>query len=472
MAAAPVKQKTGASRAQLPPCYYEGYLEKRGPKEKVSRRLWTCLCGNTLYFFNNAKDTHYVEKLDLSGFVSLIDDCSRDRNLEAARMNLRMKDGEIKLTAPNLEARELWKGFLYSVVDPFRGGLAGVFWIIVLLQNPSSLQLEVTNLPIYQSGKGYKAISKALGLPRTAVRAITYKWRKHGTVENLPRRGRPTKITSRVQRQLIQEVTKDPTTTSKELQASLASVKLAVPTILTLLPGQLHMLKEVVEKERQRRRARSLSRAPSSPLSLPLVGEIPACFRPVSRTEAEVLLERHPDCGNMLLRPGRDGTSLAVTTRQDLNGSVFRHYRVTQKPQGGYIIDVENPIPCPTLHDVINALVEKTAGTLQPFLLEEPYEENITYISSNDENGERMLHCAPTGTFPRRPSLPPKGPERWTLRSHSKSPSPSQRSLSPPGSPSSPMRRLVLSPSPSPLTQTAFTEELKQKLEKRRTSQD
>ncbi|KAK3506491.1 hypothetical protein QTP70_002290, partial [Hemibagrus guttatus] len=108
---------------------------------------------------------------------------------------------------------------------PFRGGLAGVFWIIVLLQNPSSLQLEVTNLPIYQSGKGYKAISKALGLPRTTVRAIIYKSRKHGTVENLPRSGRPTKITPRAQRQFVQEVTKDPTTTSKELQASLASVK-------------------------------------------------------------------------------------------------------------------------------------------------------------------------------------------------------------------------------------------------------
>ncbi|KAK3532159.1 hypothetical protein QTP86_009023 [Hemibagrus guttatus] len=109
--------------------------------------------------------------------------------------------------------------------EPFRGGLAGVFWIIVLLQNPSSLQLEVTNLPIYQSGKGYKAISKALGLPRTTVRAFIYKWRKHGTVENLPRSGRPTKITPRAKQQLIQEVTKDPTTTSKELQASLASVK-------------------------------------------------------------------------------------------------------------------------------------------------------------------------------------------------------------------------------------------------------
>uniref|UniRef100_A0A672L527 Signal transducing adaptor family member 2a n=1 Tax=Sinocyclocheilus grahami TaxID=75366 RepID=A0A672L527_SINGR len=195
MAAAPANPRTGSPRAQLPPCYYEGYLEKRGAKEKVSGCYY------------------YVEKLDLSGFVSLIDDPSRDRNLEAARLNLRMKDGEIKLTAPNLEARELWKGFLYSVVD------------------------------------------------------------------------------------------------------------LAVPTTLTLLPGQLHMLKEVVEKEKMRRQARVSSRAPSSPLSLPLVGEIPACFRPVSRTEAEVLLERHPDCGNMLLRPGRDGSSLAVTTRQDLNGA-------------------------------------------------------------------------------------------------------------------------------------------------------
>ncbi|KAK3538185.1 hypothetical protein QTP70_032718 [Hemibagrus guttatus] len=89
-------------------------------------------------------------------------------------------------------------------------------------------QMREKVIEIYQCGKGYKAISKALGLPRTTVRAIIYKWRKHGTVENLPRSGRPTKITPRAQRQLIQEVTKDPTTTSKELQASLASVKVSV----------------------------------------------------------------------------------------------------------------------------------------------------------------------------------------------------------------------------------------------------
>ncbi|KAK3543880.1 hypothetical protein QTP70_030044 [Hemibagrus guttatus] len=121
------------------------------------------------------------------------------------------------------------------VRTPFRGGLAGVFWIIVLLQNPSSLQLEVTNLPIYQSGKGYKAISKFLGLPRTTVRAIIYKWRKHGTVENLPRSGRPTKITPRVQRQLIQEVTKDPTTTPKNCRPHLPQLR----TELKLKPGKV-----------------------------------------------------------------------------------------------------------------------------------------------------------------------------------------------------------------------------------------
>ncbi len=76
---------------------------------------------------------------------------------------------------------------------------------------------------MYQSGKCYKAISKALGLQRTTVRAIIHKWRKLVTVVNLARSGWPTKITPIVQWWLIQEVIKEPRTTSKELQASHAS---------------------------------------------------------------------------------------------------------------------------------------------------------------------------------------------------------------------------------------------------------
>ena len=89
-------------------------------------------------------------------------------------------------------------------------------------------QMRNKIVDMYQSGKGYKAISKALGLQRTMVRAIIHKWRKLGTVVNLPRSGRPTKITPRAQQRLIQEVIKEPRTTSKELQASFASIKISV----------------------------------------------------------------------------------------------------------------------------------------------------------------------------------------------------------------------------------------------------
>lgn len=33
----------------------------------------------------------------------------------------------------------------FTLLKPFRGGIAGVFWVTVLLQNLSALQLEVTN---------------------------------------------------------------------------------------------------------------------------------------------------------------------------------------------------------------------------------------------------------------------------------------------------------------------------------------
>uniref|UniRef100_A0A4W5MRM5 Signal transducing adaptor family member 2b n=1 Tax=Hucho hucho TaxID=62062 RepID=A0A4W5MRM5_9TELE len=283
-------------------CYYEGYLEKRLFNDTASRRLWTCLCGNTLFFFNNTKDNDYVEKLDLSDVISLTDDCSRDRNLEAARLLLLTKDGEIKITAPSLEARELWKGFIYCVVE------------------------------------------------------------------------------------------------------------LSVPSSLNLLPGQIHMMRETVETERERRNNLSLTLAAASSSNLRLVEDMPACYQPVSRTEAEIMLERHSDRGNLLLRPSRDGVSLAVTTRQDLNGSVFRHYRVARKHDGGYTFDVETPIPCATLHGVINCLVEKTNGALTPFIMEGPYEESITFVQANEESGEKSLQCAPSTLMPPVPvpALPPK----------------------------------------------------------------
>ncbi|KAJ8374449.1 hypothetical protein SKAU_G00050290 [Synaphobranchus kaupii] len=303
MAAPTIQKRYRRPRAQLPTCYYEGYLEKRSPKEKTSRRLWTCLCGDILFFFNNNKDNEYAEKLQLSGFISLTDDTSRGTNLEAARFSLRMKDGEIKFTAPSLEARELWKGFIYSVVQ------------------------------------------------------------------------------------------------------------LAVPSSLNLLPGQLHMLREVIEREREKHRPPLLPTPPNPSLYLPLLADMPSCFYSVSRTEAEMLLERHQagGNGNFLLRPGRDGTSMAITTYQDHNGPVCRHYRVARTPDGGFSIAVETPIPCATLENVISYMVEMSSGTLRPLILEEMYDKSITFVQANDENGEKSLQCANPS-----PPIPPPKPGRLT----------------------------------------------------------
>nr|XP_046248010.1 signal-transducing adaptor protein 1-like [Scatophagus argus] len=282
---------------QLPPCYYEGFLEKRSFKDKTSRRLWTCLCGNTLFFFSDKKDSDYIEKLDLSELISVTDDGSQDWNLDAVRLNLQMKDETIKFTVPSSEARELWKGFIHSVT------------------------------------------------------------------------------------------------------------KLSVPS-LNLLPGQIHMLKEAVEREKERIKTVPPPVVTSQSNYVTLQADMPACFHSVSRLEAELLLEREFKRGNLLLRPGSDGNSFAVTTRQDLDGPLISHYRITRNPEGGFIIDVEDPVLCATLHDVIKYLVENTGGVLIPLIMEEAYEKNISFIRADKENGEKSIQQALPNPVP--PSVPPK----------------------------------------------------------------
>ncbi|KTF86887.1 hypothetical protein cypCar_00020637 [Cyprinus carpio] len=249
-------------RSQLPTCYYEGFLEKKSIKDKMGRTLWTSLCGNALFFYNNTKDS----------------------------------------VAPSLEARELWKGFMLSVS------------------------------------------------------------------------------------------------------------KLSVPSSLNLLPGQIHMMKEIIEKEKIRQRLLSSPPPPSASANyVTLQSDMPSCYHNVNRVEAEYLLERNTVRGNLLLRPGHDGTSFALTTRQDINGRpVFRHYRVSRRHEGGFAIALETPITCETLHDVINCLLEKTNGVLVPLLMEEHYEKNITFIETDKENGERNVLC-PKVPSP-APPMPPQKP--------------------------------------------------------------
>ncbi len=86
-------------------------------------------------------------------------------------------------------------------------------------------QMRNKIVDMYQSGKGYKAFLRLWDSSEPQSEPLSTNGE---TVMNLPRSGRPTKITPRAQWRLIQEVIKEPRTTSKELQASLASIKVSV----------------------------------------------------------------------------------------------------------------------------------------------------------------------------------------------------------------------------------------------------
>nr|XP_057929277.1 signal-transducing adaptor protein 1-like [Doryrhamphus excisus] len=289
-----MNKRQGRAMSQMPNCYYEGYLEKRSFKDKKGRKLWTRLCGNTLFFFNDKRDTEYIEKLDLSGLISITDDNTVDCNLDVARLNLLIKDNDIGFSAPNAEVRELWKGFIQSVAE------------------------------------------------------------------------------------------------------------LSVSSALNLLPGQMLMLEEVVKKEKER--LETIQQRSPSPCLKPKE-DMPECFHPVSRTEAELLLEREADRGNMLLRPSRDGNAFAISTREELNGPIYKHYRVS-KHENCCTIDLDNPVSCTSLSDVIEYFMDTTEGALIALSREETYEQNISYIGFDNENGERTVRDASTDVTP--PSLPAK----------------------------------------------------------------
>ena len=75
-------------------------------------------------------------------------------------------------------------------------------------------------------------MSKALNIPWNSVKSIIKKWKEYGTCVNLPRVGRPHKLSDRARRRLVREATKTRMTTLKEFQASAAEMGECI-----LLPG-------------------------------------------------------------------------------------------------------------------------------------------------------------------------------------------------------------------------------------------
>lgn len=82
----------------------------------------------------------------------------------------------------------------------------------------------------HQSGESYKTISKRFLLYPSNVRQIIYKWRALSITATLPRSGRPSKLSPRSTRKILNQVKANPHITSRELQTSLAASGINVHT--------------------------------------------------------------------------------------------------------------------------------------------------------------------------------------------------------------------------------------------------
>ncbi|NP_001279772.1 signal-transducing adaptor protein 2 [Callorhinchus milii] len=207
-------------------------------------------------------------------------------------------------------------------------------------------------------------------------------------------------------------------------------VKLEIPK-LSLLPGQIQRLLAMRDEEIDRRAKLTISSPPrkqeqesSQDFYDDVENTLPSCYHKVSRVEAEMVLERNSELGNILLRPGSDNKNFSITVRQVVNGVVsVRHYRV-RCSDNGYIIDVDQGILQSSLQGVIDHFVKYTNGILKPLDNSQDYEEHLTILKRDNESGEVIneeLPAANTG-----PS-PPSKPGKKALRPSKPSPAPPDR---------------------------------------------
>lgn len=192
----------------------------------------------------------------------------------------------------------------------------------------------------------------------------------------------------------------------------LTVVRKQIPGKLQLLPGQMMLLQEALDREKRRNPPSpsprpalpprpSFLRSPSpppprSPLpspSAPQPSNRPvqssssstglSCFYNVTRQEAERMLGANPECGGIILRPATQPNNYALTLRQVISsGPVMRNYRVTSTKNSGFVIELDKPVTVPSLNDVLKYFLEKTEYRLQPFVASQPYDLHIDMASA------------------------------------------------------------------------------------------
>ncbi len=127
-----------------------GYCQEENEKQETKKCRWAeGHCQRNLGFHTAVPQTDHLRATRCGGILahSSWQNCCNSATLEGFRAWTAFLRSCHSISIGFRSG--LWLGHSKSLhfvfLQPFRGGFAGVFWIIVLLQNPSSLQLAVTN---------------------------------------------------------------------------------------------------------------------------------------------------------------------------------------------------------------------------------------------------------------------------------------------------------------------------------------
>ncbi|PNI82590.1 STAP1 isoform 2 [Pan troglodytes] len=172
----------------------------------------------------------------------------------------------------------------------------------------------------------------------------------------------------------------------------LTVTELSVPQNVSLLPGQVIKLHEVLEREKKRRIETEQSTSVEKEKEptedyVDVLNPMPACFYTVSRKEATEMLQKNPSLGNMILRPGSDSRNYSITIRQEIDIPRIKHYKVMSVGQN-YTIELEKPVTLPNLFSVIDYFVKETRGNLRPFICST--DENTGQEPSMEGRSEKL----------------------------------------------------------------------------------
>ncbi|XP_050571645.1 signal-transducing adaptor protein 2 [Cygnus atratus] len=89
--------------------YYEGFVQKRGPRDMGYRRVWAGLRGPLIAFYAVPRDRQPLEMLDLSELVAV--------RAEGGGLVLQMRDQNVTLKVESAEAQEMWRGFILTMAE-------------------------------------------------------------------------------------------------------------------------------------------------------------------------------------------------------------------------------------------------------------------------------------------------------------------------------------------------------------------